>query len=401
MFMASDDVQQNGEHCLREGKRCEPEVKNLSSWTSNSKTLELLFSVCLFDIMDKELHQGLIIVTASIIFYSLVYLWTFRSHLLEATESQKNQIANAQNHNTDTVPKQDTHSPQNCYEYASCTVSMINVTILSVAVPIAFLYRRYWEDSLYETPGITFYAICSALGYFMFDVVAGILVHFRYSIISNVLCRIWWIFQKVLFWSSYVFGTAIWYVQKRVWIDCIHVRCSLSRYQTISIPWNVVLHHLFGIGSILWLEVALPHYVWTQWAMVITSEWSTLFLDDSFFADLNKVSDAVFSRLKSGFLISLCLMRVPVSFILYPGFAIKFGAEMHAEFPLDQFIGVMAICTFPVVMQGIWTVLIVKKTYRAMTSKKDVATLWDYFDLTDQNKKAVQDEQNTNQTVNV
>ena len=27
--MASDDVQKNGEHCLREGKRCEPELKNL------------------------------------------------------------------------------------------------------------------------------------------------------------------------------------------------------------------------------------------------------------------------------------------------------------------------------------------------------------------------------------
>ena len=82
--------------------------------------------------MENELYQGLIIVIASIIFYSLVYLWTFRSHLLEATESQKNQIANAQNHDTDTVQKQDIHSPQNCYEYARCATSMINVTILSV-----------------------------------------------------------------------------------------------------------------------------------------------------------------------------------------------------------------------------------------------------------------------------
>ena len=136
--------------------------------------------------MEKELHEGLIIVIASIILYSIVYLWTFRSHLLEATESQKNQIANAQNHDTDTVQKQDIHSPQNCYEYARCATSMINVTILSAAVPIAFLYHRNWEDSLYETPGITFYALCSALGYFMVDVVAGILVNFRYFIISTV-----------------------------------------------------------------------------------------------------------------------------------------------------------------------------------------------------------------------
>ena len=28
--MPSDDVQKSGEHCLREGKRCEPEDKNLS-----------------------------------------------------------------------------------------------------------------------------------------------------------------------------------------------------------------------------------------------------------------------------------------------------------------------------------------------------------------------------------
>merc|ERR1712130_153812 len=150
---------------------------------------------------------------------SLVYLWTFRSQLLKATEAQKNQIANAQNHDTDTVSIQDTHSPQNCYKYARCATSMINVTILSVAVPAAFLYYRYWEDPLYETPGITFYALSSALAHFMVDVVAGILVHFR--------------------------------------------------YQTISIPWDVVLHHVIVIGFILWVEVALPHYVWTWCAMII------------------------------------------------------------------------------------------------------------------------------------
>ena len=136
--------------------------------------------------MENHLCKGLIIVIAFIMLYSIVYLWTFRSQLLEATESQKNQIANAQNHDTDTVPKQDIHSPQNCYEYASCATSMINVTILSVAGLIAFLYHGYWDDPLYEAPGITFYALCSALGYFMVDVVAGILVNFRYFIISTV-----------------------------------------------------------------------------------------------------------------------------------------------------------------------------------------------------------------------
>ena len=139
--------------------------------------------------MDNELYERLIIGTASIIFYSIVYLWAFRSQLLKATESQKNQIANAQNHDTDTVPKQDIHSPQNCYKYASCSISMINLTVLSVAGLIAFLYHGYWNDPLYETPAITFYALCSALAYFMVDIAAGILVHFRYSIISTVFSR--------------------------------------------------------------------------------------------------------------------------------------------------------------------------------------------------------------------
>ena len=139
--------------------------------------------------MENELCEGLIIVTASFIFYFIVYLWTFRSQLLEATESQKNQIANAQNHDNDTVPKQDIHSPQNCYNDASCAATMINATILSVAGLIAFSYHRNWEDPLYETPGITLYALCSALGYFIIDFVAGILVHFRYSIISTVSNR--------------------------------------------------------------------------------------------------------------------------------------------------------------------------------------------------------------------
>ena len=158
---------------------------------------------------------------------------------------------------------------------------------------------------------------------------------------------------------------------------------------------------MIGIGYIIWVGVALPHYVLTWWAVVMTTEWLTLFLNDSFFAELNKVSDAVFPKLKLGFLISWCLMRVPVSFILYPGFVIAFGAEMHAQFPLDQCIGMMAMYAVPAVIQGILTVLIVKKTYRAMTSKKDVETLMDNFDLMDQNTKVVQDEQNTNRTVNV
>ena len=139
--------------------------------------------------MEHNFYKGLIIATASIIFYSLVYLWTFRSQLLEATHSQKNQIANAQNHDTETVPTQDIHSPQNCYNDASCAATMINATILSVAGLIAFSYHRNWEDPLYETPGITLYALCSALGYFIIDFVAGILVHFRYSIISTVSNR--------------------------------------------------------------------------------------------------------------------------------------------------------------------------------------------------------------------
>ena len=153
------------------------------------------------------------------------------------------------------------------------------------------------------------------------------------------------------------------------------------------------VYHLVG--------VALPHYVLTWWAVVMTTEWLTLFLNDSFFAELNKVSDALFPKLKLGFLISWCLMRVPVSFILYPGFLIEFGAQMHAEIPSDQFIGVMALFAVPAVIQGILTALIVKKTYRAMTSKKDGETLMDNFDLMDQSTKAVQGEQNTNWTVNV
>ena len=164
--------------------------------------------------------------------------------------------------------------------------------------------------------------------------------------------------------------------------------CALfTRYQMNSILWNVMLQDVIGIGSILWVEAALPHYVWTRGVMFIITEWSTLFLNDSFFADLNKVSDSVVSKLKLRFFITLCLMRVPVSFILYPGFLIQCGAAMHAEIPSDQFIGVMANFAVPAVIQGILTVLIVKKTYRAMTSKKDAETLMDNFDLTDQNTK--------------
>ena len=157
------------------------------SITGRQKSLSDRLFVC--SIMEHEFYEGLIIVTASSIFYSLVYLWSFRSQLLEATHSQKQQIANAQNHNTDTVPKQDIHSPQNCYNYASCATTMINATMLSVASLIAFSYHRNWDDPLYETPRITLYALCSALGYFIVDVVAGTLVHFRYSFISTVSNR--------------------------------------------------------------------------------------------------------------------------------------------------------------------------------------------------------------------
>ena len=42
--MASDDVQKNGEPCLREGKRCAPEDKKLS------------LSVTIFELNGKWMH---------------------------------------------------------------------------------------------------------------------------------------------------------------------------------------------------------------------------------------------------------------------------------------------------------------------------------------------------------
>ena len=223
------------------------------------------------------------------------------------------------------------YTPLNCSKYASCVLSTINAIILSVGGPTAVYYHRYLNDPLYGTPGIAFYVHATFLGYLTVDAVAIIIVH-----------------------------------------------CT---YRLKALMWDVILHHLLFIICCLWQQIPLPHYAWITACAAYIMEVSTIFLNGNFMAKWYKCSESVIFRFKLGFLISWFLVRVPVTFVFFPGYWILYGKRVWLEFPIDKAMAIIVLPAANLVMQSIWTLHITKKAYKTLMKKKDHSPKIDNFDL--------------------
>ena len=230
--------------------------------------------------------------------------------------------------------RRELYSAENCAKYASCVLSMVNCCIVAPAGPIATVYHQYWEDPLYGTPGIAFDISAVFAAYLVVDMMAGIVVHFRYN------------FKSIL--------------------------------------WDVILHHLFFIIALLAMEYPDPAYFWIIVCALYSMEISTIFLNGQFMAKWYKLSESVIFRFKMGFLISWFVVRVPVSFVIIPGYLYLHWDRMWEEIPFRNCVVYMVEAASNAIMQSIWTVLIVRKTYRVLFGVKrgaDTVKSVDSFDL--------------------
>ena len=225
------------------------------------------------------------------------------------------------------------YTPENCSKYASCILSTINSIICAIGAPFAIFYHQYWEDPLYGTPGIAFYVLALFISYLVVDSIAMFVVYFKYR-------------MKNLF-------------------------------------WDILVHHLCFMAVAMWMELPIPQYGWICQSCGMAMEASTVFLNGQFLAKWYKCSESVIFKLKCGFLAAWFLVRVPISFGLAPAFWIILGRKVFEEYPVDKIIGTLVMTLANTGMQSLWTVLIIRKTYRTFVKKGDDADVKDAdnFDL--------------------
>lgn len=277
--------------------------------------------------------KWIIVFTLSLVYYCILYVVAFRRQIsLNATVKSRIKIADSQTRDLvrESIPL---YTTENCARYASCVLSLSNSTICSAAGPIAFFYHRYWESvhsMIFGTPGLTFY-------------------------ISALFCG--WLVTDML---------------TMVTVCCIY-RLKLS--------WDVILHHILFLAVMLFMEIPIPQYLWVVGTFAYTMEVSTVFLNCKFFAKWYQCSESVVLKFKYAFLAAWMLVRAPISLVVPPIYLILFGEQMFEQYPLHKFIGALLLCLGNVVLQGIWTVLILRKAYNTFTNKKDDVTAVDNIDL--------------------
>merc|ERR1712228_227188 len=115
-----------------------------------------------------------------------------------------------------------------------------------------------------------------------------------------------------------------------------------------------------------WIIIPRPIYAWMVTLICLSMEFSTIFLNASFFAKWYNLNESVVRNIKLTFVISWMLVRVPGT-IGIEIWIIYFAERMWNEYPLDKLICIVIIAFLNLIMQSVWTVLIIKKTYNALT----------------------------------
>lgn len=239
---------------------------------------------------------------------ALIYWCAFQRQMYRG---RRPKIADA---NSKIVQKDATmYTPENCAKYATCVLSTINSCIVGTAGPIAIVYHRYWEDPLYGTPGIAMAASVVFVSYLLVDLVAGFVVHFTYR------------------------------------LDALH--------------WDVIAHHI--LFTLELASIGYPDLIYQWWPIchMYTMEISTIFLNGQFLAKWYRMSESVIFKFKMGFLISWFTVRVPVAFVVMPGYLYLYWDIVRTELPMRYLVGYIVGATMSAALQSMWTVALIKKVF--------------------------------------
>lgn len=227
-----------------------------------------------------------------------------------------------------TNTRRTNYTPENCFKYTSCVLSTINCFICAPAGLIAFFYHEYWKDPIYGTPGIAFHVLAIFTAYLLVDLIAMFVVY--------------------------------------------------CRYHLSSLLWDVILHHLTFIACVMAMM-----YIMNGWIIIsglLTMEFSTIFLNAQFMAKWYKCSESFIFKLKLGFLATWFSVRVPVALVGIPIYFYLYAERLWKEWPPSKAIAYWTGMIAILIMQLMWTILIVQKTYRTLFDK-DTVTAVDNFDL--------------------
>ena len=310
--------------------------------------------------VDRLWHEWLWIFGASAIFYSILYrfafekqlshsnaltIFTIKSHSIHTNvmppidekQSIDETSENLENLDKPEIPETKTkkkeeeemYTPENCMKYSSCVLSVINCAICTLA-GFSIIYHRYWLDPIYGEPGIPFYASATCQAYFLIDVGGDIIVYFWYN---------------------------------------------LSTFR-----WDVFIHHCFALSVVPWMMIPKPIYAWLMMTVALSFEISTISLNGTFFCKWYNKSDSITMKFKLGFVITWFLVRVPGSIGLVV-WLILFRDRLYNEYPLEKFIGCIVLIAFNFCMQGLWTILIIRKTYRTLAKAENARDAVGGFDL--------------------
>eukprot|EP01083_Nonionella_stella_P002727 7838_1 len=284
---------------------------------------------------DELWRHWFIIFAISITLYTITYTCVFRRQLSYTKQSTPNTTTKDENRspheqqNDEIIEeiqkgvKANTGAAE-CIFYAGCVGSMCNA-IVCVAGALCLLYAPYWNNShthniLYGEPLFAFYLTPIVESYFLIDLLSQIVLPLIYSLPST--------------------------------------------------KYDIIYHHLMSLSYVTWIITPKPIYAWAITLLCFAMEFSTIFLNISFFAKWYKWSAKNIQNVKLMFVIAWFAVRLPGA-IAWVVLLCLYGHAMFDEYPLDKFICVVLFSFINLSLQVSWSVLIVKKTYRAIMAKKE------------------------------
>eukprot|EP01083_Nonionella_stella_P063920 166117_1 len=284
---------------------------------------------------DLWTHWMILFVSA-IIIYAFIYQYVFRRQLSYYTSGASQSVPTQNgdlNEHTDTklssvheetetpkqqpenIPSSDANEafcPERCMLFANVSVSTINAVICSLSSLFLF-YAPYWDDPIYGTAIPVYYVTAVTQAYFIVDLTCEVVVYLKYE---------------------------------------------LPRFR-----WDTLLHHGSVLIYMFWILIPEPIYAWIVTEIAIAMEFSTIFLNASFFAKWYHAKETTIHNIKMGFVLMWFLVRVPGSIAILV-WIILFAERILKEYPHDKFGGIIFISTANVIIQGVWTVMIIRKLYR-------------------------------------
>eukprot|EP01084_Bolivina_argentea_P086939 157087_1 len=199
------------------------------------------------------------------------------------------------------------------------TISTIHSLLVTLPSFVDFLYFKRWENPIIDDPKLAGSIWACAIAYFLVDLIG-------------------------------------------------HLSCYVAyNSKTVTRRWDSIIHHLVAIIGFLCIQIPKPIHFWGIFSLIMGSELSTIFLNLQWYGKhfknekLKKIS-------KICFIISWMFVRLPI-FLYIAYFFITNWERITNEVPSRIYIAAVTTLSPAILLQIIWTVLIIWKMRQTKTRK--------------------------------